>query len=347
MFLLCVIAVSLLLQVACSDDVSSSGPPPTCTIVSPEDGASYEFGDTVEIAVDAADASGGRVTVKFYINGTEWGDDDKPPYEYTLKGIPYKLGDHTITAVAVDEKDAETADTVGVSISSDMTPIYGVEVKDSYPHDPAAFTQGLIAEGDYFYEGTGLNGQSTIRKVEIETGEVVMRRDIPDMYFGEGITLMGPTLFQLTWRRHVGFVYSVADFDSIGSFDYEGEGWGLTHDGTRLMMSDGTPYIRVMDPNSFDVLREFEVADSGQPVTWLNELEYVEGDLFANIYYNTRIARISAEDGSVIGWIDCREIYRNHNRDGVLNGIAYDDFSKALYITGKNWDKVYKIELTH
>jgi glutamine cyclotransferase len=341
------LTVLLLSAIACSDDVTSSGARPTCRILSPESGLTFNFGDTVDVEVEASIEGDGDLSVEFYVGGTLWHSDEEAPYEYSLKGIPYRIGPHTISAVAVAGDGSTSADSIEVSIVSDFPPVYGVNVIADYPHDAGAFTQGLIVLDGSFYEGTGQYGRSSIRQVDIETGAVQRTREIPDQYFGEGIAVVGSLLYQLTWREHVAFVYNVADFDSLNSFSYNGQGWGLTTDGVRLIMSDGTSEIRFVDPGSFDVLKTMDVTATGSPVSLLNELELIEGDLFANRLYDSRIARISLETGEVVGWIELRPVTADHQTQGVLNGIAYDPSAKNLYVTGKNWDKVYKIELTH
>jgi glutamine cyclotransferase len=345
--ILCILLLLLMSQIACSDDVTSSGGEPTCRILSPGSGTTFNFGDTLDVEVEASFDGGGKLSVEFYVGETLWRTDDKAPFTYRLEGIPYRIGTHKISAVAVADEGSSASDSVEVSIVSALTPVYGATVISEYPHDDGAFIQGLIIEDGFFYEGTGQHGRSSIRQVEIETGTVLRIREIPDEYFGEGITIIGSTFYQLTWQSHVGFVYDVADFDSLGSFSYSGEGWGLTTDGIRLIMSDGTSQVRFLDPNTFEVTGTMEVTTGGFPVSALNELELVEGDLFANRLYDTRIARISMETGEIVGWIELRDITADHRTQGVLNGIAYDPLTQELYVTGKNWDKVYKIELTH
>lgn len=341
------LAILFFSQLACSDDLKAVAGNPTCRIVSPEDGATFTFGDTVAVEVEATAEGGGKLTVEFYADDTLWHVDPRAPFKYTLDGIPYRIGSRKISAVAVTADGARTADSIDVSIVSDAVPVYGTRVDFYYHHDAGAFTQGLVVDGDVFFEGTGEYGQSSIRRVKIETGMVEKIRPIPDEFFGEGIAIIGSTLYQLTWKQEVGFIYRVADFDSLGSFSYQGEGWGLTTDGTRLIMSDGTSQIRFLDPNTFDVVRTMEVTIDGFPLVYLNELEYVDGDLLANVWYDTRIARISLESGEVIGWINLRDISMAHRFQGLLNGVAYDPRSRGLYVTGKNWDKIYSIGLTH
>ena len=183
--------------------------------------------------------------------------------------------------------------------------IAGYQIVHTYPHDPRAFTQGLLYVDGHLYEGTGLNGHSSIRMVDLNTGRVLQKYDLPNEYFGEGLTDWGSTLVELTWQAHKGFVYDRFTFSLLKTFSYEGEGWGLTHDDKHLIMSDGTSYLRFLDPNTFRETRRIHVtAANGQGIEDLNELEYVRGEIYANIWHCDRIARISPQDREVLGWID-------------------------------------------
>jgi glutaminyl-peptide cyclotransferase len=225
--------------------------------------------------------------------------------------------------------------------------VAGFKVVAVYPHDPNAFTQGLAIAGGQLYEGTGLYGQSTIRKVDLTTGRVEKQRPINATYFGEGIAILGDHLYELTWQNGLGIVYDLATFTQQRTFQYTGEGWGLTQDGKQLILSDGTAKLRFLDPQTFAVVREIEVRDHGQPVTKLNELEYVDGEIWSNVWYDDRIARISPATGEVLGWIDLAALYPKSARssEAVLNGIAYDAAAKRLFVTGKNWPQLYEIEI--
>lgn len=228
-------------------------------------------------------------------------------------------------------------------------PVYGFQVVRSYPHDRAAFTQGLIVRDGVFYEGTGLFGRSTLRRVQIDTGEVLQSKPIAPEYFGEGITEWKGSLIQLTWQSEVGFVYDLKTFERTKTWNYKGEGWGLTHDASRLIMSDGSSSLRFLDPATFRELSRVTVRDASGPVERLNELEYVKGEVFANIWQADRIARIDPKDGHVTGWIDLSgllSITERGGTDAVLNGIAYDAATDRLFVTGKLWPRVFEIKLT-
>jgi len=218
-----------------------------------------------------------------------------------------------------------------------------------YPHDSKAFTQGLIYVDGHLYESTGLNGRSSIRMEDLSTGRVVQRYDLPAQYFGEGLTAWGSDLIQLTWKAHKGFVYDRFSFSLLRTFQYEGEGWGLTHDNKQLIMSDGTSYLRFLDPKSFRVIKRIHVTDeTGHPVQNLNELEYIHGEIYANIWETNKIVRISPRTGRVIGWIDLSGIIdygELESSDAVLNGIAYDSTGARLFVTGKLWPKLFEIRV--
>jgi glutamine cyclotransferase len=226
-------------------------------------------------------------------------------------------------------------------------PISKYRVVHVYPHDPQAFTQGLVYLDGFLYEGTGLNGRSTIRKVRLENGEVVQIEKIDQQYFGEGIAVKGDTLYELTWQAEIGFLYDRATFKRKGTFSYQGEGWGLTHDGTRLIMSDGSAFLRFLDSTTQKELSRIQVKDGTTPVANLNELEYVKGEVLANVWQTHRIARISPKTGRVIGWIDLDGLLnpREAQEADVLNGIAYDATSDRLFVTGKLWPKLFEIKV--
>jgi len=232
--------------------------------------------------------------------------------------------------------------------STGATPVYGYKIVRVYPHDPRAFTQGLVYYQGVLYEGTGIWGESTVRKVELSTGKVLQIYHLPPQYFGEGITLWQDRLIQLTWRSHRGFVYNRDNFRLIREFSYPTEGWGITHDGERLIMSDGTAKLHFLDPVTFEEIREIEVRDGNLPVPYLNELEYVKGAIYANVWQTDRIAVIDPETGRVGAWIDLAGLLSAEERTGnedVLNGIAYDSQNDRLFVTGKYWPKLFEIEL--
>jgi glutaminyl-peptide cyclotransferase len=225
---------------------------------------------------------------------------------------------------------------------------YGYEVVHTYPHDPAAYTQGLFYLNGFLYESTGLNGQSSIRKERLETGEILQRRDVPEQFFGEGIINWKDRLLEITWKTEVGFVYDLANFSLKSQFSYPGQGWGLTQDGKRIIMSDGTSELRFWDPETLRETGRVRVTADGVPVDQLNELEWVKGEVYANVYQTDRIARIDPASGRVVGWIDLTGILSPADRVrqvDVLNGIAYDAATGRLFVTGKWWPKLFEIKL--
>jgi glutamine cyclotransferase len=225
--------------------------------------------------------------------------------------------------------------------------VFTYQVIKSYPHDRQAFTQGLAYLNGVLYEGTGLNGQSSIRKVKLENGEVLQQRRLDDKYFGEGIAVWGNTIVQLTWQSEIGFVYDRTSFEPVKTFGYKGEGWGLTHDGTRLIMSDGSPTIRFLDPQTLKETSRVTVRDGDIPVDELNELEFVKGEILANVYQTHRVVRFSPATGRVTGWIDLGGLLSPRESVGVdvLNGIAYDAAGDRLFVTGKLWPRLFEIRL--
>jgi glutaminyl-peptide cyclotransferase len=224
---------------------------------------------------------------------------------------------------------------------------YSYRVIHTYPHDPAAFTQGLEYRGGVLYEGTGLAGRSSLRKVELETGKVLQQIPVDGKYFGEGITVVNSQIVELTWTTKIGFIYDQSSFGMIRSFNYSGEGWGLANDGQQIYMSDGTADIRVLDSTTLQEKRRVTVHDGAEPVKMLNELEYIRGEIYANIWQTNRIARISPADGKVLGWIDMTGILpaEDHLHADVLNGIAYDQSGDRIFVTGKLWPKLFEIQV--
>jgi len=230
---------------------------------------------------------------------------------------------------------------------ANSTPLrYTYDIVNVYPHDENAFTQGLIFENGVLYESTGLCGYSTLRRVELETGNILQFYALPSQFFGEGITIFDEKIIQLTWKSNKGFVYDKYSFDLLQEFDYPTEGWGITHNGSHLIMSDGTATLYFIDPETFEKVGQVEVHDNS-PVTELNELEYIQGKVYANIWKEEKIAIIDPQTGQVKGWIDLTGIQDLENSDtnNVLNGIAYDAKEDRLFVTGKRWSQLFEIKL--
>lgn len=227
-------------------------------------------------------------------------------------------------------------------------PVYTFRVKNVYPHDPGAFTQGLVYQDGGLYESTGLRGRSSLRRVDLETGEVQKKTSLLPMFFGEGIAVLGDRIYQLTWTSRVGFVYDKDSLEIIREFRYGIEGWGMTHDGKRLIVSDGSAELYFWDPETLVETGRITVKDGGTPVLNLNELEFIEGEIWANVWQDDRIVRVSPESGDVLGWIDLSGLLAPGDRRGtedVLNGIAYDPIRQRIFVTGKLWPKLFEIEI--
>lgn len=235
-----------------------------------------------------------------------------------------------------------------VRVQALSAPAGAFRVIAEFPHDPAAFTQGLVFHGGYLYESTGLNGASSLRQVELKSGKVLKIVRLAPRYFGEGIAILRGRIFQLTWRSKTGFVYDLKSFRQVDAFSYDTEGWGLTTDGSSLIMSDGTDTLRYLKPGTFETVKVLKVKDGGRPVYLLNELEFVKGEIFANVLGSDFIACISPETGSVKRWIDLRQLRSRFNSKTaeVLNGIAYDSKSGRLFVTGKNWPVLFEIRVS-
>lgn len=237
----------------------------------------------------------------------------------------------------------------GGSPSLASVPVYGYEVVHTYPHDPTAFTEGLFYLNGYLYESTGLERHSSIRKVRLESGEVVQKLDIPPEYFGEGIVNWKTHLVSLTWKSHVGFVHDLKSFKLERQFQYDGEGWALTQDGKQILMSDGTSEIRWLNPQTLLQTGRLQVTLDGKPVANLNELEWVKGEIYANVWKTNLILRIEPHGGQVVGVINLSGLLAPSDivqgQTDVLNGIAYDSRGDRLFVTGKNWPKLFEIRL--
>jgi glutaminyl-peptide cyclotransferase len=231
-----------------------------------------------------------------------------------------------------------------------QTPVARYQVVHVYPHDPQAFTQGIAFADGVLYEGTGLNGRSTVRTVKLENGEVLKVHKVAEQYFGEGIAVWRDRIFELTWRSGTGFIYDRNTLERVGTFTYAGEGWGLTHDGARLIMSDGSAFLRFLDPDTQRETGRVQVRDGGVPVEHLNELEFVKGEVLANVWQTERVVRIDPKTGRVLGWIDFAGLLSPGDAArgvDVMNGIAYDAANDRLFVTGKLWPRLFEVRILH
>lgn len=259
-----------------------------------------------------------------------------------FRGVFLSMLIAALTAVACNDEGTKNPG------SSNAPRVVGYEVVNTWPHASDAYTQGLIFHEGKIIESTGQEGKSSIRRLEIQTGDILQRVSLPFEYFGEGLTLLNGKLYQLTWQHKKGFIYDVATFQKLGEFNYYGEGWGLTDDEQSLILSDGTNRLRFIDPSTFQVKRVIAVADGGVPISQLNELEYVKGEILANVWHQDRIARIDPQSGKVLGWIDLKGLISPNelpDSEAVLNGIAYDEQSGRLFVTGKLWPKLFEIRI--
>lgn len=243
---------------------------------------------------------------------------------------------------------ANTNPPVTKAVENAVVPRHGYQVVGIWPHDSSAFTQGLIFVDGKLYESTGQEGRSSLRQVDLQTGAVSKKVDVPVPYFAEGIALLNGKIYQLTWLHETGFIYDAQNLERIGQFKYDGEGWGLTTDGRSLIISDGSERLRFIDPDSFRVTKTIAVVDGKIPVSKLNELEFVNGEIYANIWHDDRIATIDPQNGRVTGWIDLKGLLQPGDVDdpeAVLNGIAYDQASDRLFVTGKLWPRLFEIKI--
>lgn len=227
-------------------------------------------------------------------------------------------------------------------------PVSRYRVVAEYPHDPQAFTQGLMIHDGKLYEGTGLKGRSSLRRVDLETGQVETQMELDGQFFGEGVACCNRTIYQLTWQNRTAILYQPETLEFVKTIRFPGEGWGLTSDGKQLILSDGTSTLKFLDPATLEVTQRLPVKAARKPVKNLNELEFIQGEIWANIWYSDRIARINPQTGEVVGWIDLSALYplkQRPSKEDVLNGIAYDAQQQRIFVTGKHWPKLYEIEL--
>lgn len=242
-----------------------------------------------------------------------------------------------------------TANTAATNAHANATAAkHGYQIVNIYPHDSGAFTQGLVFVDGKLYEGTGQEGRSSLREVDLQSGRVLRKIDVPEPFFAEGITLLNGKIYQLTWQHQMGFIYNAQTLEKIGQFQYAGEGWGITNDGHSLIISDGSNRIRFLDPDSFRVTKTIAVTDDRTPIKELNELEYVNGEIYANIWHDQRIVTIDPQSGRVTGWIDLSGLLQPgavQDEEAVLNGIAFDQAGDRLFVTGKLWPQLFEIKL--
>lgn len=309
----------------------------------------FNYGDTIPVIVDLADSTKTIDSVRFFIDNKYYFTRTEAPFEFAIDTKELKTGRHIVSTKVYSLKHKET-NNITIILYSDIVPEnYTYKVINTYPHDPDAYSQGLIYEDGVLYEGTGGYGKSSIRKVKLETGEVLESFNVTNNIFGEGITIFGNRLIQLSYKARQGFVYDKNTFKLLHTFSYDiREGWGLTNDGRNLIMGDGTFILHILETENFSVVDKIEVYDNTGPALHLNELEYINGKIYANVYRSDHIIIIEPETGRVTGKIDLTNIFdksKYHGKTDVLNGIAWDSENDRLFVTGKWWPKLYEIEI--
>jgi glutaminyl-peptide cyclotransferase len=315
-------------------------------IISPKDNAGYKLRDNIKVVIEVKDAAD---SVKLWFDGQAISVLRNSPWEYTIpSSFTGKTGRKALKAIAYKRGNKPQTMTRIIILYSDVVPVKNsYKIINAYPHDKEAFTQGLVYENGILYEGTGLVGESSLRKVELQTGKVLDQLNLEGQLFGEGIAIMGDKIYQLTWETKTGFVYDKSSFKLINKISYQNQGWGLTAIGDKLIMSDGSNILYFMEPKLFTVTSNIEVYDNKAIVDKLNELEYINGEIWANIWQTNLIARIDPQSGKVLSYIDLKGIDPVVDTNvNVLNGIAYDAAGKRIFVTGKNWPKLFEIKIT-
>ncbi len=321
---------------------------PKLTIeTNPENKNEYIIAEIPSIVVAAIDTMGFD-SIQFYYESQLLSTALQLPAKFLLKSENLKPR-RSDFETRIFKNGNNTSQKISFRFLSDIVPkIYSYEVVKVYPHDRSAYTQGLVYEDGYFYESNGLKTESTLRKLQIGTGQAIQSFTLAPEIFAEGLTIMGDKIIQLSWRNNTGFVYDKKSFQLLNKFSYTTEGWGLTNDGENLIMSDGTNNIYFLESRSYSEVSKIEVYDNKGPVNQLNELEFINGEIFANIYQTDKIARIDPSTGKVLSYIDLSKILNSNDYEqgtDVLNGIAYDNVTKRLFVTGKKWPKLFEIKL--
>lgn len=305
------------------------------------------FGDEIEITINLKDSLPADSTIIFF-NRKKAGIISKYNEPFKLNTGIGKTGSNKLKIVLYRDS-LRFQKSLTLTLASDIVPVVQkYKLIKEYPHDKHAFTQGLFYHDGIFYEATGMKGESSVRKVNIQTGEILQSYTIPNNIFGEGITLIDNKIVQLSWQSHVGYVYNKETLQLLQQFNYQTEGWGITTIGDKVIMSDGTSNLYILESNNFTETDRIEVYDNKGPVSRLNELEYINGEIFANVYMTDKIARIDPKTGKVTAYINLSGILKEkdrHPKVDVLNGIAYDSINKRIFITGKYWPKLFEIEV--
>ena len=330
--------------------VTEEPPSKLIKIISPDENTGFKLNQPVKVILALEDKKSVPDSVTVYFNGNFVTNIKSEPWEYTIpSSFTFSTGRKSLKVTAYKGGKQHNTSTRFMIIYSDIVPKkYGYKVVHAYPHDRDAFTQGLFYDNGLLYEGTGETG-SSLREVNLETGKVVRQLNIDQSLFGEGITLWQDHIYQVTWKSKVGFIYNKFDFKQINKIYYPTEGWGLTTVDDKIVMSDGSNILYFYEPDMFTVISKIEVYDNEKKRDSLNELEYVNGEIWANIWINDHIARIDPATGKVLGYIDLKGILPSSERNAetdVLNGIAYDSKGKRIFVTGKRWPKLFEIKIT-
>jgi glutamine cyclotransferase len=317
-------------------------------IVSPKNNEKQPLGAIITLSAKAKDGAEAVDSLRWFIDG-KWLKTTKGE-DFAWNTAEQTTGTHRIEAVVFYSSGQRVSLMSSVTLLAPHPPKqHTYKVIRVYPHDAKAFTQGLLFDDGFLYESTGLKGESTLRKVNLQTGESVLSIDLPAEMFGEGLALVDDKLIQLTWENQVAFVYQKSDFELLKSIPYQiREGWGLTYDGTHLLMTDGSATLYFLDKDYLTEMRRLEVCDDKGLVTYLNELEYISGELWANVYHSDNVLRIDPETGVVLGRINLAGLLNSSDRKpdtDVLNGIAYDEKTGKIFVTGKNWPKLFEIQI--
>lgn len=320
-------------------------------VVSPEENTSFKLHQPVKVILALEDRKTVPDSVSIYFNGKYVTSIKSDPWEYSIPPVfTVTTGRKSLKVTAYKGGKPQNTITRFMIIYSDIVPKRnGYRVIHTYPHNRDAFTQGLVYDNGAFFEGTGEESISTLREVELATGKVLRQHNLEGTLFGEGITIYNNRLYQVTWKNKVGFVYNKSDFKLINKIYYATQGWGLTTINNKIVMSDGTNILYFFEPEMFTVDSKIEVYDDGKKVDQLNELEYINGEIWANIWTTDLIARIDPASGKVIAYIDLKGLLPESDREpetDVLNGIAYDNSAGRIFVTGKRWPKLFEIKIT-
>ena len=315
----------------------------------PNPNSDFKTGDLINITVSRLDTSVNFDSVQFFVDGVMVGISTGTNLTYAWNSSEAKVGRRNIKTITYCKSYPKEVNNISIFMFSDLVPRqYGFQIINAFPHDQDAYTQGLVYDLGFLFESTGQYGKSSLRKIEPETGKLISSKKLPPDLFGEGVCIFKERIIQLTWKSRIGFVYDKKSFELINKIEYQTQGWGITTDGEKLIMSDGSNTIYFLEPEYFTELSRIEVYDNNGPVNNLNELEFINGEIYANVYQTDKIVKIDLLTGKVLAWINLEGLLSKkdyHKKIDVLNGIAYDQEKNRLFVTGKMWPKLFEIEL--